>query len=89
MPRSHTLKTLPTPTDSRVKIVEVPAKKFAVYQFSWYWNDARIKKMEKKLLEALSHKKLKTKGNPIFAGYNAPWTPPWMVRNEVMIEVVI
>jgi hypothetical protein len=88
MPRSYTLKTLPTPTDSRVKIIEVPAKTFAVLRFSWYRTDARIKKMEKKLLAALSHKKLATKGSPIFAGYNAPWTPPWMVRNEVMIEVV-
>jgi hypothetical protein len=87
MPRPQTLQTLPTPTDSRVKIVEVPEKNFAVIKFAWLRTDERIKQMENKLLKLITHDNLHVLGTPIYAGYNAPWTPPWMARNEVMIEI--
>lgn len=87
MPRSYTLETLPTPNDPRVKIVMIPAKKYAVMQFSWYRSDTRIKNMQKKLLSALTRDGVVTQGGISYAGYNAPWTPPWMTRNEVLVEI--
>jgi len=87
MPRSYTLETLPTPNDARVKIVTIPAKKYAVIQFSWYRSDARIKSMQEKLLKMLARDGVATEGVIAYAGYNAPWTPPWMTRNEVLVEV--
>lgn len=87
MPRSYTLETLPTPTDPRVKIVMVPAKKYAVLRFSWWRSDDRVKSMEAALLAALSRDGVLVEGSPSYAGYNAPWTPPWMTRNEVMVEI--
>ncbi len=87
MPRSYTLETLPTPKDSRVKIVMIPTKKYAVMQFSWYRSDARIKQMQEKLLSALHRDGVVVRGNTAYAGYNAPWTPPWMTRNEVLVEI--
>ncbi len=87
MPRSYTLETLPTPTDPRVKIVMIPKKKYAVMQFSWYRSDARIKQMQEKLLSALVRDGVTTRGGVSYAGYNAPWTPPWMNRNEVLVEI--
>jgi hypothetical protein len=70
-----------------VKLVEVPEKTMAVLRFSWFRNDARIRAKENNLLSSLAHDKIQIVGSPSFAGYNAPWTPPWMTRNEVMIEV--
>ncbi len=87
MPKSFSLETLPVPNDSRVKLVKVSPKKMAVLRFSWSRNSNRISKMEKKLLSALLRDKIKIIGNPLYAGYNAPWTPPWMTRNEIMIEI--
>ena len=87
MPSSYTLNTLPTPKDSRVKLVEVPEKQMAVLRFSWSRDDARIASMEKKLLAALARDNMTIIGSPSYAGYNAPWTPPWMRRHEVMVEV--
>lgn len=87
MPRSYTLETLPTPNDSRVKIVTIPVKKYAVMQFSWYRSDARVKSMQNKLLSALARDGVVAEGSVAYAGYNAPWTPPWMNRNEVLVEV--
>ena len=87
MPRSYTLATLPMPTDARVKLVEVPAQKMAVLAFSWYATDSRVQAMEKQLLADLARDKVTVTGAPQYAGYNAPWTPPWMTRNEVMVAV--
>ena len=88
MPRSYTINTLPTPNDSRVKIVMIPKKKYAVLNFSWYRSDLRIKRMQNKLLLALARDKVITQGSTAYAGYNAPWTPPWMNRNEVLVEII-
>ena len=87
MPHSQTLQTLPEPGDSRVKIVEIPAKQFAVIKFSWLRTNEIIEKMETKLLKFLSQDNVEVLGSPMYAGYNAPWTPPWMTRNEVMVEI--
>jgi len=88
MPSSYTIHSLPKPLNSNVKIVTVPEKKFAVIRFSWYRSERKINKMENKLVTALVRDGIEHKGNPVYAGYNAPWTPPWLVRNEVMIEIV-
>lgn len=87
MPRSYTLETLPEPSDPRVKIVLVPARKYAVMRFSWYRSDARVKSMQEKLLRALARDNIAVEGSMAYAGYNAPWTPPWMTRNEVLVEI--
>jgi hypothetical protein len=87
MPKSYTLENLPTPTDSRVKIVEISNKKFAAMEFSGYRTNMRIQEMEKKLTEMLSKDGIEVISKPSYAGYNAPGTPPWMMRNEVMIEI--
>jgi hypothetical protein len=88
MPRSYTLETLPKPLDPRVEIAPIPLKRLAALKFSWSRADARVKIMEIKLLSALARDKVEVAGSPVYAGYNAPWTPPWMVRNEIMVEIV-
>jgi effector-binding domain-containing protein len=87
MPRSYTLETLPIPTDSRVRIVTIPEKKMAVIRFSWSRTPARVELKKQQLLLALKNDTLTTIGEPQYAGYNAPWTPPWMTRNEVLVEI--
>ena len=87
MPSGYILATLPTPNDSRIKLVEVPEQKMAVLRFSWYRTDTRFEKMRKQLFADLARDNLTIIGTPIFAGYNPPWTPPWMNRNEIMVQV--
>jgi len=87
MPRSYKLETLPEPNDSRVEIVTIPLKKYGVMRFFWYPSDARIKRMQEKLLLSLARDGIISIGSAAYAGYNAPWTPPWMTRNEVLVEV--
>lgn len=87
MPRSYTLETLPRPNDARVELVEVPAQTMAVIRFSGWRTDGRVVSMKTKLAEALARDGVTVVGSPIYAGYNAPFTPPWMTRNEVMVQI--
>lgn len=87
MPQAYTEATLPTPTDSRVSIVRVPETTFAVITSSGYRTDARLKRMETTLREALIKDGIQSAGKVSYAGYNAPGTPPWMTRNEILIEL--
>lgn len=87
MPRLYTLETLPTPNDSRVKIVMIPTKKYAAMRFSWYRTDTRIKSTQHKLFSALIRDGVVAEGSVVYAGYNAPGTPPWMNRNEILMEL--
>jgi SOUL heme-binding protein len=81
------LDSLPKPNDSRVVLTEVPAQKMAVIVFSGYRTQGRIKKKEVELVTLLIRDGIQVVGSPLYAGYNAPGTPPWMTRNEVMIEI--
>ena len=56
-------------------------------RFTGYRNDARIQKIENELLQELVVDKVEVIGTPLYAGYNAPGTPPWMMRNEVLVEL--
>lgn len=87
MPRGYTLETLPVPQDKRVKIVMVPEKMYAALRFSGWRSNARTQRMQEKLLAFLKHNSVTAVGAPVYAGYNAPWTPPWMTRNEVLVEI--
>jgi effector-binding domain-containing protein len=87
MPRSYTLETLPTPNDARVQIVTIPEKKMAVMRFSWSRTDTRVQSKKQELLDALKKDNIIIVGEIQYAGYNAPWTPPWMTRNEVLVEI--
>lgn len=87
MPSKYTLETLPEPNDKRVELREVPAHKVAVRIFSWSTSESAFKKHEAELLEALRRDGVETVGAVNVARYNTPWTIPFMLRNEVQIEL--
>ena len=87
MPSKYTLETLPEPNDKRVKLREVPAHKVAVRRFSWTTSESAFTKNEVELLKALSRDRVETVGAVNVARYNTPFTIPFMLRNEVHIEV--
>jgi len=87
MPSQYTLETLPKPNNPLVKIKPIPAKKFAVIQFSGLVDEEKVAKKVTDLEQWISTKQLKVLGNAELAIYNPPWTLPFLRRNEVMIEV--
>ena len=87
MPASYTMETLPKPNNDAVKLVEVPAKRFAVIRFSGMAGEASLKDHTDELRTFITSKKLNAMSPPSYAFYNPPWTLPFLRRNEVMIEV--
>jgi hypothetical protein len=87
MPSEYRLETTPEPTDDRVKVIEVLERLVAALRFSGRWTSSFFEKKTKELLEELSKSEIRTVGSVFNMLYNAPFTPSFMRRNEVAIEV--
>jgi hypothetical protein len=89
MPESYTLDTTPEPADERIKVVEIPGRYLAVLRFSGRWSDSVFEARTRELLDELEGTEIKTRGSTFSMLYNAPYTPWFMRRNEVAIEVEV
>jgi len=78
---------LPQPTSPKVTLREIPARKVAVVMFSGTADEKAIKGRTEQLLRALQDDGAVVLSQPETALYNPPWTPPFMRRNEVMVEI--
>ncbi len=87
MPSELNLETTPLPLDSSVKIEEVPSRLVAVLRFSGSWSEAHFEEKKQELLQELVNARIKTKGRVFSMLYNPPFTPSFLRRNEVAIEV--
>ena len=87
LPRSLARETAPEPTDPRVRVVEVPGETLAVLRFSGSTDDARIAERKGALLGELRGSAWEPAGEPVFFGYDPPFTPPFLRRNEVAVPV--
>jgi hypothetical protein len=87
MPAKWTLETLPEPLDARVKLRPMPARTVAVITYSGFWSQSRFDEQLAKLKNVLDGTGLAWSGEPTWARYNPPWTPWFMRRNEIWLEV--
>ncbi len=88
MPAKYRIDNIPAPADTRVTIREIPARTMAVLSYSGTWGAERFADHEGKLREAIARAGWTARGKVEFARYNGPFTPWFMRRNEVLIEVV-
>jgi effector-binding domain-containing protein len=88
MPASYSMESLPQPTDSRVKLVDVPKESVAVLRYSGSTKGSIIIEKTSALLNRLKSSGWKVTGPPSAYFYNPPWTIPFLRRNEVMVVVV-
>jgi len=87
MPASYTLETLPTPNDTKVRLVSLPPKRLAVVRFSGLVDDNDVEQQTNVLRAFIGQQKLTAVGTPSLARYDPPWTLWFLRRNEVMLEV--
>ena len=88
MPSRFTLETLPTPDDDRIKIEEVETRFVAALTFTGFWGEDKNAEKGNELNEWLeANKGYEIISKPMFAGYNPPWTLPFLRRNEMLIEI--
>ncbi|ANP45831.1 heme-binding protein [Candidatus Viadribacter manganicus] len=88
MPANYTLETLPTPNDARVRLVPMPAARYAVVRFSGLSRPADVERRTEELRTFIARQQLRAAGPASLARYNPPWTLWFMRRNEVWIPVL-
>jgi len=86
LPDGLTPQTAPVPTDPRVSLATIPARRVAVVRYSGSM-EKRASTEEGRLRDWLALKALRPTGPAEIAGYNPPWTLPPYRRNEVLIPV--
>jgi hypothetical protein len=88
MPSEYTRKTLPEPNDPRIRIRQVPARRYAVLRFCGVPSEAGVDRMIQKFTRIVdAHKLERTSVKPIYARYDPPWTPGLLRRNEIFLEL--
>ena len=87
MPSRYTLETLPVPAGSDVRLVPSPATRRAVIRFSGVATDTAIADQQSRLERWLAQRGIRPVGTATYAYYNAPFTPWFLRRNEVWLEV--
>jgi hypothetical protein len=87
MPAEYTLETLPLPKDSEIRFTSVQAHTMAAIRFSGYFQQNSIDKNKQSLSQWVAKEGLETEGDFIVAGYNPPWVPGFLARNEVLIKI--
>lgn len=87
MPAGSTLATMPAPVDPSVKLLEEPGRTVATLRFSGLATDKDLARKTEELMAITRARRLEPVGAVTFAYYDPPWTPPFMRRNEVMVEV--
>ena len=87
MPAQYSKDELPEPTDSRVRLVEIPSETAAVLRFTGSTDDASVSARTAELLKLLRGTNWKIEGRPTAFLYNPPWTIPFLRRNEIAVAV--
>jgi len=87
MPAGSTPEDLPRPKSTVIRLRAVPPRNMAACTFSGYATGDTIRAHTEKLLAALQRDGIQEKSAPQIALYNPPWTPPFMRRNEIMVEI--
>jgi hypothetical protein len=87
MPASYTLETLPVPDNSNVRLRQVPARQIAAVRYSGFWSEENYLENKSQLETWINKNKLVIVGDAVWARYNAPFTPWFLRRNEILIPV--
>jgi hypothetical protein len=87
LPAFYTPTTVPEPINLDVKIREVPARYTASITYSGFWSESAYQKHNKKLQQWINDAGYEVIGETVWARYNAPFTPWFLRRNEVLIPI--
>jgi len=87
LPRSVSLAEAPEPLDARVSLREVPPARWAVLTYSGRWTPANDNEQLARLKATLTQAGIAWAGEPLWARYNGPFTPGFMRRNEVWLNL--
>ncbi|MCB2155312.1 heme-binding protein [bacterium] len=88
LPAEYTMETAPAPVDSRLQLITLPPQTVAVLRFSGAPSQEDIDRRQEELQAALAASTdWEPVGEPTIYYYDAPFTPPLLRRNEIIVPV--
>lgn len=87
VPSEYSLDTAPVPQGENVSLRKVAGQLVAVHRFSGRWTARNMSRHRQLLLDALAVAGVTPLGESRTAAYNAPFVPPFLRRNEILIPV--
>ena len=87
LPTTYKKEEVPEPLDNRISIQGIPPRELAVIRFSGRATAGDVAEVRERLLKKLEEVKVLIAGTPFLMRYNPPFTPGFMRRNEVGIEI--
>jgi effector-binding domain-containing protein len=87
LPVAYTNETVPLPTNPAVNIKIQPEREMAVLRFSGHATQERVEQFIQKLITTLQAQGIQMVGEPVLMRYNSPFTPGFLRRNEIAIEI--
>ena len=88
MPAAYTMDSIPEPLDSEIIIREIPSYRAAVIRYSGFWSENNYQEHLEQLQQWIAAEGLQASGDAVWARYNAPFTPWFMRRNEILQRVL-
>lgn len=87
LPKKITLETAPRPTKANIELAQKPATTIATLRFSGSLSPEQAEKKITELKAWLASKGYALRGEAYAAGYDSPFTPSFLRRNEVHVAV--
>jgi len=88
LPAAYSIMEVPEPIDTRIRIQEIPPREMAVIRFSGRASANDVAQVRDRLLKKLEESNTTVAGTPFLMRYNAPYTPGFLRRNEVGVEIM-
>ena len=85
LPKGVTVANAPEPLDARVQLRAITPAPVAVIRYSGFWSASNDSEHLEKLKTAMRGGDLLWTGDPVYARYNAPFTPWFLRRNEIWL----
>lgn len=87
LPAKYPPSEVPEPSDGRVRIEVVPGRELAVMRFRGRAGERSVVARTEELMSAVKASGLVVVGESFVMRYNPPFTPGFLRRNEVAVEV--
>ena len=87
LPKGVTMASAPEPLDARVTLRDIAPSRVAVIRFSGFWSEGNNQQHLEKLQGAVRAAGLSAVGEPVYSRYNAPFTPWFLRRNEIWLQL--
>lgn len=87
LPSKYNTEQAPEPIAPEVKLVKIPRHRAAAISYRGNLREKMYNTKAKELMDIVRAKGLQPIGEPFSAGYDPPWTIPFLKRNEVLVIV--